>query len=432
MSMPVAADKYREAIELYKNTDLTLGEISKRCGVTRNGLSAYIYRCQRDLMLKRNRLSGDPQKTIRKNNGQRPETRKKYREAIEACDSEDYIEFNISQIARIFHLTGTALANQLRTHYPDIIPRREEERRKRGIADNIHRGVRKESTDIYQEAIQMLRDTDYTIKKVAELCHVSFSGLRQHIIFYHKNIAELRGVKRRNGKEKPKIGSVAGNGKIREMSKEIKQRYALGVELYRTTSLPITEISKRIGVNVNTFRHHLKTWHKQLMFERRGAEMPTDASDRESFGDTKRYRKSTAEKYAEAIELLKTTDTTVESISKKFGFIPEVFRAYLKEHEPDLFESLGMMTLPNGKLVLKRSYEKYREAIEAYATTSESLKSIASRCGLIYNSFGGFIRRNMPELIQRHEIVVANSIRQEEISRKSAKNETLKAPLPLH
>lgn len=399
--MPSAAEKYREAIELYRNTDLTLTEISKRCGVTRRGLSAYIYRSHRDLMLKRNGLTANPQKKIRKNKGQRAETHIKYRDAIEACDSEKYIELNISQIARIFHLNPSALASQLRTHYPDIIPRREAERRKRGIADNYHRGVRNESTDIYKEAVEMLRNTDYSIERVAELCNVSFTGLRQHIIYYHKDIAELRDLKRQYGKQLPKIGKIAGNGEIREMSDEIKQKYAVGVELYRTTSLPITEISKRIGVNVNTFRHHLNIWHKRLMFERRGAELPADASDRESFGLTKRYKKSTAEKYAEAIELLKTSDTTVESVSKKFGYTPEVLRAYLKEHEPTLFESLGMTTLPNGRIVLKRSYEKYRAAIAAYAATSDSLKSIATQFSLPYKSLGGFIRRNLPELIEK-------------------------------
>lgn len=399
--MPPAADKYHEAIELYRDTDLTLGEISRRCGVTRKGLAAYIYRNHRDLMLKHNGLSGDPHKNIRKNKGQRPETRKKYREAIEACDSEEYIELNVSQIARIFHLNATALASQLRTHYPDIIPRREAERKKRGIADNFHRGVRKESKDIYKEATQLLRDTDYSIEKVAELCNVSFTGLRQHIIFYHKDIAKLRDVKRQEGGAKPEIGRIAGNGKVRDMSEETKQKYASGVELYRTTALPITEISKRIGVNVNTFRHHLRTWHKRLMFERRGAKMPENASDREPFGESRRYNKATADKYAGAIELLKTTDSTVESVSKKFGFIPETLRAYLKEHEPELFESLGMVALPNGRLVLKRSYEKYRDAIQAYAASPESLKSIASRFGLTYNSIGGFIRRNLPELIEK-------------------------------
>lgn len=247
--MPTA-DKYCEAIELYRTTDLTLGEISGRCGVTRSGLAAYIYRHHRDLLLKRNGLAGDIKNPIRKNKGQRPETREKYRNAIEACDSEKYIHLNISQIAYIFHLNPTALANQLRAHYPDIIPRRESERLKRGIADNLHRGVRKVSDEVYKEAVRLLRDSDYTIEEVAELCNVSYSGLRQHILF-------------------------------------------------------------------------------------------------------------------------------------------------------ELFESLGMISLSNGHLVLKRSYDKYKEAIEAYMSSSETLKSIALRFGLNYKSFGSFIRRNIPEIIRK-------------------------------
>lgn len=400
--MPSTADKYREAIELYRTTDLTLGEISRRCGVTRSGLSVYIYRRHRDLMLRRNGLSGDPDKTIRQNKGQRPETHLKYREAIAACDSEEYINLNISQIARLFHLNGTALANQLRMHYPDIIPRREAERRRRGIADNIPRGVRKTAVDSYARAVEMLSDTDMTVEEVAEKCGVSFTGLRQHLIFYHKDLVEQRDTRRNEGKSKPKIGRMAGNGRLRRMSDEIERKYAEGVELYRTTSLPVSEIAQRIGVNVNTFRHHLKAWHKRLMFERRGVSITDDSTDRPTFDGTKRYSRATGEKYAEAIEILKTTESSVESVAKKFGFVPEVLRAYLKEHEPQLFESLGMIRLPNGRSVLKRSYDKYREAIEAYSTTGESLKSISQRLGLNYNSLGGFIRRSLPELLHTH------------------------------
>ena len=46
--------------------------------------------------------------------------------------------------------------------------------------------------------------------------------------------------------------------------------------------------------------------------------------------------------------------------------------------------------------------EKYAEALHLYGSTSESLKSIANRLGLTYNSIGGFIRRNYPELIIKH------------------------------
>ena len=47
--------------------------------------------------------------------------------------------------------------------------------------------------------------------------------------------------------------------------------------------------------------------------------------------------------------------------------------------------------------------EKYAEALRLYETTDEELKSIARRLGLNYNSLSGFIRRNFPELIERHK-----------------------------
>lgn len=364
--------------------------------------------------------AADKEKPKRRNKGQRPETRRKYREAIEACDSMEYIDLNISQIAALFHLNATALGNQLRAHYPDIVPRRERERHKRGIADNLPRGVRPESEENYEPAVRLLRDSDYTIEQAADMCNVSYPGLRQHIIFYHKDVEQLRDIKRRKGKRTPRTGTVSGTGAIRQVKDDVCRKYAEGVRMYRDTSLPITEIAKRVGVNVNSFRHHLRTWHKALMFERRGEKIPPGASDRADFGDTKRYDKSVAEKYADAINLLKTqgnatdlsdsesvkvSENSVESVAKRFGFTPEVFRAYLKEHEPELFASLGMVTLPNGRQVLRRSYEKYRPAIEAYskggtaAVGQESLRAIAARLGLPYKSLSSFIRRNFPNML---------------------------------
>lgn len=400
--MPSASEKYKEALNLYKNTSLTIVEISRLCNVTRSGLASYIYKHHRDLLLTRNGLTGDPCQPIRYNKGQSPKTHKKYKHAIEACDSEEYIHLNISQIAQLFHLDGTALANQLRTHYPDIIPRRESERQKRGIADNVHRGVRKSAKETYSEAVKILRDTDKTIEEAADECGVSFSGLRQHLLYYHKDLVSQRELKRKAGQENPKTGAVSGNGQRRVMPREIEEKYSEGVSLYRNTSLPITEIAQKIGVNTGSFRHHLRLWHSSLMLNRRGAEQSITENDRPSFEGTKRYNKASAEKYAEAINLLKTTDISTEAAAKKFGFIPEVLRSYIKEHEPELFKSLGMITLPNGRRVLKRSYDKYAQAIEEYSASSESLKSIALRLNIPYNSLGGFIKRNMPELIKKH------------------------------
>ena len=76
------------------------------------------------------------------------------------------------------------------------------------------------------------------------------------------------------------------------------------------------------------------------------------------------------------------------------GFTPEVLRAYVREHEPQLWESLGMMRLDDGRTVLRRSYEKYSAAIEAYAQGRESLRAIALRMGINYKSLSGYIRRH--------------------------------------
>ena len=57
----------------------------------------------------------------------------------------------------------------------------------------------------------------------------------------------------------------------------------------------------------------------------------------------------------------------------------------------------------NGKIVSRRSVEKYAEAVRLYGTTTETLKSIAARLGLTYNSVGGYIRRNCPEVMALHQ-----------------------------
>ena len=76
---------------------------------------------------------------------------------------------------------------------------------------------------------------------------------------------------------------------------------------------------------------------------------------------------------------------------------------YLKEHHPDLVAARGMVKAANGRTVSRRSAEKYAEALHLYETTSETLKSIAGRLGLTYNSLSGFVRRNYPEAKKKHE-----------------------------
>ena len=62
-----------------------------------------------------------------------------------------------------------------------------------------------------------------------------------------------------------------------------------------------------------------------------------------------------------------------------------------------------MVRNKDGKRVSKQASEKYAEAVRLYETTTENLKSIAQRLGIVYNSLGGYIRRNYPDAKQKHE-----------------------------
>lgn len=93
---------------------------------------------------------------------------------------------NVSQIARKHGVEGTGLANFMRIHEPEVIPWREKVRHWLGINDNTHRGATPACTKQYAEAVELYKKTDMTIPEIAGACHVSPSGFKQHLRFYHK------------------------------------------------------------------------------------------------------------------------------------------------------------------------------------------------------------------------------------------------------
>ncbi len=199
-------------------------------------------------------------------------------------------------------------------------------------------------------------------------------------------------------------GHRTGTWTIHEPTEATTEKYAEAVELYRTTAMPMEDIAKKCGVNNISLGAHIRQWFPELIVERRGFDKGTKLSE------TKRYKKATAERYAEAIGLLKKDSRlSTQAVANRYGFQPEVFRAYLKEHEPEIFRDRGMTTAENGKRVGVRSSEKYAEALRLYATTSEPLKSIAERLELVYISLGNYVRRNFPELIEQHNSLLVSS-----------------------
>jgi len=401
---PETEARYSAALELYRTTTLSVEEICRQTQTSAGAFRAYIRRTHRELMFARHGISltaEEAQKTrLRKAHGQTAEARAKYGKAIAACDDKEYIGLNISQIAKIFHLDPAGLSQQLRVHFPEILERRENERLSLGLGDNLHRGAKQWCRRQYADAVEHLRTSDDTIHETACIYGLPYSGLREHMLYYHKDIADKRADKRARAKASKKRGALTGSGTRHVPSPEQVEKYSEAVRLYRTTAMTQKEIAAVTGVPLNGLRNYLRTWHPELILEHRGVKCGADEEIRIS--DTKHYLKSTAAKYARAIRVVKASGRPAAEVAKDAGLNPETFRMYLHEHEPELAAQLGMTRMPNGKLVSVRSMEKYAEAIRLYRTSAEPLRSIARRLGLVYNSIAGFIRRNCPDAVARH------------------------------
>lgn len=185
------ARRYAEAVELYSNSGKSLSEVASQCGVRTSGLASHISRYHSELPLNHYAYYKGNDRleriTPKLQTGQFRATHQKYRRAIEACSEMTYIEFNVAQVAKFFRLSGDALMQQLRMYYPELLEQREKMRSRLGIAS---KGPRKETTDIYSEALEMYRTTDLNLARVAERCRVSRCGFSRFMRCYHSDLVK--------------------------------------------------------------------------------------------------------------------------------------------------------------------------------------------------------------------------------------------------
>lgn len=399
-------EKYRAAVELYSNTDMPLKDIAEKCGVSYGALGIYLRRYWRELVLRRHKIIAegvDPKSIKIIHSGQQsPTAHEKYKNAILACDSLKYISLNISQIARMYNLNGTALANFMRIHYEDILVNREKMREKLGYSENVKRGARKECLEQYAKAIDLYKSTNITLPEIAKMLNISESGLSQHLRFYHKDVLALKRNDRLHAQHERKKskGALTGNGRRNEPRPDTEQKYAKALALYRDTSMTMKDIIIKTGVPKEGFRYYLHKWHRELVLEHSG--ITENISDDADLRKERKKMKATAAKYADAIDCLKNNQYSVAKVSHMFGLNAEVFRQYLHKHEPEIARQTGMTCNAEGKTTLYRSQEKYKEAIHLYETTSESLRTISEKLSLKYISLYGYIRRNYPKLATKH------------------------------
>ena len=100
--------KYEQAVALYADTDMPLCRIAEECQVSAGGLKNYLRRYWRELVLRRHHVEADDPYSVKlvEAGKQSRVAHQKYREAVAACDAMEYIEYNVSQIARRFNLDG--------------------------------------------------------------------------------------------------------------------------------------------------------------------------------------------------------------------------------------------------------------------------------------------------------------------------------------
>lgn len=409
VTKPKTEEKYREAIELYRTTRLSCAEICRTCKVTVSGFQRYLSLYHRDLLLARYNITCSKAEArhikLGPLRGQLPATRAKYKDAIEACESLDYIEYNVSQIAREFGLDGTNLGRQLRTHYPGVIEWRETVRERLGLGDNLPRGTRRYCKELYAEAVKLLRANRYiTVQEAADTCGVSYTGLEQHLLFYHKDLVKQRIKIREKAVGRKRKGDITGRGTLHAPSPETKEKYAEAVRLYSTTTMSALKIAKMTGISRKRFYTYLHNWHMDLICKRKN--IPYEEGMTIDWSKVRTYNPATKEKYAEAIRRLKESELPTAQVAAEFGLHPECFRQYLKEHEPELYARQGMVRTDDGKVMSRHSMEKYSEALHLYTTTTESIKSLARRFGFNDCSFGQFIRSHFPEAVEKHNELI--------------------------
>ena len=208
-------------------------------------------------------------------------------------------------------------------------------------------------------------------------------------------------------KKSKNVGDLMGNGRIYRPTSESEEKYKKALSLYKDTSLTMKEIVSQTGVSAEAFRFYVHKWHKDLVYERLGISGEIDENT--DLRKARKKMKTVAAKYEKAIESLRLNPRPISKVAGEYGFNPEVFRDYLHKHEPELAKKQGKRMTENGKYISLQAEEKYAQAIELYNTTTESLKSIAKRLNIKYNSLGGFVRRNRPDVIINHNNLLKDS-----------------------
>lgn len=340
--------------------------------------------------------------------GQREDTQERYAEAVRACSSIDFLSKSISEIAREFGLDPECLRNQLRRHFPEVIPRRDQLRRSLGINVKTSRGVSPSTLAKYAPAIAMLRDTSLTLHEVAEKCNVPFHGLRQHMLFYHKDVAELRLGKRLSAISKPaKPGEMNAAGRIRAPRKESRALYGKAVKLYRTTGRLAVDIAVECGLEPRNLLKYIARWHRDDMELRQRVRSEQADLRRQMFKERRNgSREVKAEqRYSPALPLIEQ-GATYQEAARQLGIDVGRLSWWVRNHYPEMdgrAKQNAWVMLPDGTRLKRQRWQVYQEAAHAYCVTDEPMKDIAKRLNLPLSTLNRFLQTAYPAAVERRK-----------------------------
>ena len=343
--------------------------------------------------------------------GQHPASESLYRDAIVACQNIENLELTISDIARKFDLNPECLRNQLKRHFPEILSIREKMREMLGYSRPGNHGLKQATVVKYARAVKMLRDSSLTIREVASRCNVPYQGLQQHLIFYHKDIAESRMLFRTDAllqtvPQASSWGAPSAVGGVRRPREETVKTFAPAVKLYLETSLSIPKIASLMGLNTSALSSYLKRWYPDYVEQRRKERK--ERIDRKKEERAHRPDRSGPTRarllYTPAIELL-LEGRTLSQTAKELGVEPCNLSDWLRRNHPEVLEKTrsGMMALPSGQKTMRRTYDRFLPLVEYISShPSKSTKELSEKFNIPLSSIIKYVKKYYPDLWTRH------------------------------
>lgn len=161
-------------------------------------------------------------------------------------------------------------------------------------------------------------------------------------------------------------------------------KYSEAVSILHSDSrVSLEEVALKCGLNSRSLRSFVRKWHPELL--------------------KSRCHSSTATKYAEAISAMRNEPhICAAEIAARYGYCPDTFRSYLRRHAPELLHIDSSETGLTGPRLPRRGALRYQAPISWYALHGGTLKTVAERYGIPYNTLYAHVKRNRPDLLSLH------------------------------